>query len=479
MTAFQRFKRTFVGDRAFYGDVARLIVPIIIQMFVTSFVNMLDNVMVGRLGTDEISGVAVANQLVMVFNMCIFGGVAGPGIFGAQFFGARDMEGARNTFRIKLWICFMILATAAVAILGFGPLLIGQFLKGEGDPASASRILAFALDYIGVSLIGFLPFALTTCYCGTLRESGETMLPMKAGIAAVFVNLIGNYTLIYGHFGFPRMGVVGAAVATVLSRFVELGIVLYLVHVRRNERFSFMHDAFHTLKVPFDLLKAVLRKGSPLLLNEMLWSVGIATLVQSYSLRGLNVLAALNIATTVNNLFNMFFLSMGNAIATMVGQHLGANRMDEAKRDVWRLMAFSAAMCLVIGSLMALLSPVFPRLYDVGDEVRVLATKFIIAMALLMPLHSIAHACYFTLRSGGSTLMTFIFDSAYVWAVNIPLARLLVHRTAIAIEYLYPLCELAGLTKIILGIIIVKSGVWVKNIVSKQTDAVLPGGAES
>ncbi len=466
MTVFQRFKRTFVGDRAFYQAVSRLIVPIIIQMFVTSFVNMLDNVMVGRLGTDEISGVAVANQLVMVFNACIFGAVSGPGVFGAQFFGADNMEGVRNTFRIKLWVCFLILVAAAVAVLGFGPALIGLFLKGDGDPASAERMLVFALEYLHISLLGFLPFALTVCYSGTLRESGETRLPMMAGIAAVLVNLAGNYLLIYGHFGFPKLGVEGAAIATVLSRFVELGIVVYAVHLRRIGRFSFMHDVYHTLKVPFGLLKSVLRKSAPLLFNELLWSVGIATLVQSYSLRGLNVLGALNIAMTVNNLFNMFFLSMGNAIATMVGQHLGANRMEEAKRDAWRLMAFSVAMCLVIGSLMAALSPYFPRLYDVGEDVKQLAARFIVAMALLMPLHAMAHACYFTLRSGGSTLMTFIFDSAYVWAVNIPLARLLVHRTALPIEWLYPLCELAGLTKLILGVLIVRSGIWVKNIVS-------------
>lgn len=470
MNHLQRFKRTFIGDRKFYLKVISLVIPIIIQMFVTNFVNMLDNIMVGRLGTDEISGVAIANQLVMVFNLCIFGGVSGPGIFGAQFFGAGDMEGVRHTFRIKLWVCLAILLTAFVAILGFGPALIGQFLKGEGDPASAQRMMGFALDYVHIIMIGFLPFVMTISYAGTLRESGETMMPMKAGIAAVFVNLVGNYVLIYGHFGFPRLGIQGAAIATVFSRFVELAILLYIVHVRGRERYKFMRGIYRTIRVPLSLLKSVLRKGAPLLANEFLWSLGMATLVQTYSLRGLNVLAAMNIASTVNNVFNMFFLSMGNAIAIVVGQHLGANRMTEAKRDVWRLMGFSIALSIVIGGLMSLLSPLFPMLYDVTAQVRSLATRFIITMGLFMPMYAASHASYFTLRSGGSTLMTFLFDAAYVWVINIPLARLLTYHTALPIELLYPLCELAGLTKLVLGILLVRSGVWVKNIVGHKRE---------
>ena len=470
MNHLQRFKRTFIGDRKFYLKVISLVIPIIIQMFVTNFVNMLDNIMVGRLGTDEISGVAIANQLVMVFNLCIFGGVSGPGIFGAQFFGAGDMEGVRHTFRIKLWVCLAILLTAFVAILGFGPALIGQFLKGEGNPASAQRMMGFALDYVHIIMIGFLPFVMTISYAGTLRESGETMMPMKAGIAAVFVNLVGNYVLIYGHFGFPRLGIQGAAIATVFSRFVELAILLYIVHVRGRERYKFMRGIYRTIRVPLSLLKSVLRKGAPLLANEFLWSLGMATLVQTYSLRGLNVLAAMNIASTVNNVFNMFFLSMGNAIAIVVGQHLGANRMTEAKRDVWRLMGFSIALSIVIGGLMSLLSPLFPMLYDVTAQVRSLATRFIITMGLFMPMYAASHASYFTLRSGGSTLMTFLFDAAYVWVINIPLARLLTYHTALPIELLYPLCELAGLTKLVLGILLVRSGVWVKNIVGHKRE---------
>lgn len=467
MNLAQRFRRTFLGDRAFYRTVLVLVMPIIIQMFVTNFVNMLDNIMVGHLGTDELSGVAIANQMVMVVNICIFGGMSGPGIFCAQFFGAEDLEGVKHTFRIKLWISISIIVVTYIVILGFGQDLIRLYLKGDGDPRSALRMMGFATGYLQISLIGFIPFVLTFSYASTLRESGETMIPMKAGIAAVFINLAGNYCLIYGHFGFPRLGVNGAAIATVFSRFIELGIILYATHI--VGQFDFLHGIYRTLKVPFKLLKTILKKGAPLLVNEFFWSVGMAALLQIYSLRGLNVLAAMNIAMTVNNIFNMFFLSMGTAIAIMIGQHLGANRMDEARRDVWRLMFLSVAQCMVIGALMAALSSFFPKLYNTSQEVRHLASLFIITLAVFMPMHATSHASYFTLRSGGSTLMTFIFDAAYVWVINIPLALALTKLTDIPIVILYPLCEMAGIIKLILGVNIIRSGIWVKNIVVSNT----------
>ena len=172
-----RFKRTFIGDRAFYRTVAKLIVPIIVQMFVTNFVNLLDNIMVGQLGTAELSGVAIGNQLIFVYNLCIFGGLSGPGIFGAQFYGAGDLEGLRNSFRMKLWVLLGIFAAFLTIFLGWGRDLVSLYLTGDGDPQTAQRMLGHGLDYLHIMLIGFLPFAFTTAYAGTLRETGETMVP--------------------------------------------------------------------------------------------------------------------------------------------------------------------------------------------------------------------------------------------------------------------------------------------------------------
>ncbi len=464
MRSLDRFKRTFIGDRAFYRVVFAIVVPIIIQNSVSNIVNLLDNIMVGKVGTAELSGVAVANQLLFVFNLCVFGGLAGPGIFGAQYFGAGDMEGLRNTFRIKLWIAVTILLVSLAIFIGWGDRLILGYLTGEGAAAAAEAILENSKAYLRIMLIGLFPFALTQSYSGTLREAGETMLPMKAGIAAVLTNLCGNWILIYGHLGFPAMGVNGAAIATVLSRFVELAIIVVGTH--RSQRYGFMRGVYRTLKVPAKLLRSVMKKGMPLLVNEALWSMGIAMLMQIYSARGLMVLAGLNIASTINNLFNVVFLSMGNAVAVMIGQSLGANDLHRARSDVWKLMSFSFFSCVVMGFVLAILSPVFLLFYNTEEGVRMMATRFILTAACIMPVSSVTHACYFTLRSGGSTIITFLFDSVYTWAINIPFALLLVYGTNLDIMLLYPICQLVELLKSTIGLILVKRGVWIRNIVS-------------
>lgn len=471
-----RLKRTFIGDRAFYRMVFTIVVPIIIQSSVSNFVNLLDNIMVGSLGTAPLSGVAIANQLLFVFNLCIFGGLAGPGIFGAQYFGAGDMEGVRNTFRIKLWLAACLILLSLAVFLCFGDRLIAGYLNGEGDAASADAMLQSAREYLGIMLVGLLPFALTQCYSGTLREAGKTMLPMKAGIAAVLTNLAGNWLLIFGNLGFPALGLRGAAIATVLSRFVELSIILIASH--RDRRYSFMHGAYRTLKVPAALLRSVLRKGMPLLVNEFFWSLGVATLMQIYSLRGLNVLAGLNIASTFTNLFNVVFLSMGNAVAVIIGQALGANDMHRARTEVWKLMAFSVFSCVVIGGVLAALAPLFPHLYNTDAEVRRLATRFMITSACVMPINAIAHCSYFTLRSGGSTVITFLFDCVYSWVVQIPFALLLVYATGLPITTLFPLCQLTEIVKSTIGILLVKKGVWIRNIVSAPPSGTQPAPQE-
>ena len=172
------------GSREFYHRVLAISVPIMVQNAITNFVSLLDNVMIGRVGTVEMSGVAIANQLLFVFNMLVFGAIAGAGIFGAQFFGNRDMDGVRHTLRFKLMIC-LVLAAACIGIFtAFGPQLINLYLKGEGAVEDAEASLHYGLQYIKVMYIGMLPYAITQAYAGTLRETGETLLPMKAGIVA-------------------------------------------------------------------------------------------------------------------------------------------------------------------------------------------------------------------------------------------------------------------------------------------------------
>ncbi|HSK69161.1 MAG TPA: MATE family efflux transporter [Candidatus Limnocylindria bacterium] len=465
------FRSKFIGDRSFYKAVLAIAVPVVIQNSVTSSVNLLDNIMVGQLGTAQMSGVAIANQLSFIFYLCVFGGLAGPGIFSAQFYGAKDMNGLRDCFRIKVWLSIILSALGAMVLLLWQEPVVRLFLQGEGDPAQAREILGHARNYMTLMLPGFLPFALSMSYATTLRETGETMLPMKAGIVAVLSNLAGNWLLIFGNLGFPALGVRGAAVATVFSRLVELGILLYAV--ARAERLAFMKGVWRTLRVPRALLARVAAKGSPLLINEAMWSLGITTVNQIYSVRALLVLSALSISSTVGNLINVFFLSIGNAVAVMVGHSLGAGNMEKAREDMRRLIFLAFSVCLAVGLAVAALSPLFPRLYNIGDDARALAARFILISSLMMPVFAIQHCCYFVLRSGGSTIVTFLYDSAFTWVILIPVTYALAHFTAVPIVALFALSQATNLLKAASGLLLVRTGIWQRNLTARADKALL------
>lgn len=196
----------FFGTKQFYKHLILLTVPIMIQNGITNFVNMLDNIMVGQVGTVQMTGVAVSNQLIFVFNLCVFGALAGAGIFGAQFYGKGDHKGLRDTFRFKLIFCVGITLLCIGIFLVFGEDLIGFYLKGEGNPKDAALSLLYAKRYLYIMLIGMVPYTVAQCYSSTLRETGQTVIPMVAGVSAVVVNLSLNYVLIFGKLGAPKLG---------------------------------------------------------------------------------------------------------------------------------------------------------------------------------------------------------------------------------------------------------------------------------
>ena len=460
-----RLRERMFGDRDFYAQVVAVVVPIIIQNTVSNVVSLLDNVMVGRVGTLQMSAVAIVNQLLFVFNLCIFGGLAGAGIFATQYAGAHDDKGVRDCFRVKWMIALSMLACALVVLIAFPKRLIGMYLAQETAQADAAATLGFGMDYLTVMLWGPLPFGVSQVYASTLREVGETRLPMFASVAAILVNLVFNYFLIFGKCGFPKLGVTGAAIATVLSRYVETAIIMVYTHMK-SHHFGFIRGAYRSLRVPKPLMISILCRGTPLLVNEFLWSSGMAVLLQCYSVRGLDVVAACNIATTVSNLFKVVFLSMGNAVAIMVGQALGANDIERAKNCTWRLMTLSVGSNLIMATLLTLFAPAIPNIYNTEPHVRQIATQLIYVVAVMMPAYSFSHCCYFTLRSGGKTIITFLFDSVFTWCVNVPAAWLLAYKTGLGIVPLYFGVQALEMVKVVVGFVLVKKGVWIHNIVA-------------
>ncbi len=457
-----------IGDRTFYKTLLTVALPIMLQNGITEFVSLLDNIMIGHTGTEQYNAVVIVNQLVFVYVICVFGAIAGAGIFSAQFHGHGDHEGVRNSFRFKLYAAGAVVLIGAL-VFGFGgEQLISLYLNDAEDGANLALTTEYGLKYLHIIMICMVPHALSMVYASSLRETGKTVPPMVAGCVALVVNLIGNYLLIFGHLGLPALGVQGAAIATTAARFVEFGILAAYTHGNQKKN-PFAKGLYRTLLLPRDLVGKIMVKGLPLLLNEVLWSGGMAVLAQCYSLRGTEAVGAYGITSTMSNMFGIAMIALGNAVAIMVGQKLGAGEIEEAKLTDSRLIFTSTAACAVIGGIMALTAPLFPQLFsEVSEGSRALAVQMIRIAGLILPCNAFAHSTYFTLRSGGRSLFVFAFDSGFMWFLCVPLALILGHLTEIPLVPMYAIVLSLELVKCIIGFFFVKSGFWAKNLIKES-----------
>lgn len=448
----------------YYKRMLIVAIPIMIQNGITNFVSMLDNIMVGQVGTLQMTGVSIVNQLIFVFNLCIFGAMSGAGIFTAQFYGKRDNEGIKNTLQYKIATAIVLTVLGVTVFLAVGEQLISAYIQSDSDPSDIALVMQYSKNYLKIMLLNTLPFAVAQAYASTLRETSDRIIPMISTVAAVFINLILNYILIFGHFGAPKLGIEGAAIATVISRFVECGILVLWAHTHKK-KYPFIKSLYTKTTITKEQIQKITVISTPLLINEALWSAGMAFLNQCYSVRGLEVVAAVNIVSTISNVFNVSFVAFGSAIGIILSQMLGAGDKQQAKTASTRLLFFAVSVVVFVAVIMALFSDLFPQIYKTEDSVRSLAATLILIVAVFMPVQSFTNACYFTLRSGGKTVITFLFDSGFVWLVSVPLAFCLSRFTAVPIVSLYAIVLSADIIKCILGYVFMKKGAWLNTVV--------------
>ena len=463
MTAIKKY----VGDKAFYKRVLAVSLPIMAQNGITNLVNLLDNIMVGRLGTEAMSGVSIVNQFIFIFNLLIFGAISAAGIFTAQYYGLGDNEGIKHTFRFKFLINLAAGIAGVAVFFIFNEQFINLFLHDSENAGNLELTMEYGKAYLFVMLIGLIPYALSQVYASTMRETGDTVMPMIASFAAVGINFVLNVILIFGYLGAPALGVKGAAIATVISRFAELIILVVYAHVKKD-KFPYLAGAYRSFKIPRNLFRIITVKGIPLMINEFFWAVAMTMRNQCYSTRGLDVVAAQNISATMFNLLSVVYISLGSSVAIMVGALLGAGKHEEAKDTDRKLLAFSVFCGICVAVILILSSFFFPNLYETTDEVRSLASYMMVISALTMPFSAFANAAYFTLRSGGKVFITILFDSFYMWTVVVPVAAIFAYLTNVGILALFAIGQGADIFKVIFGGILLKRGSWLKTLVSRS-----------
>ena len=458
-----KIREKFFGDRRFYSRVIALALPIIIQNGITNFVNLLDNIMVGSLGTEQMSGVSIVNQFIFVYNLLIYGAIAGAGIFCVQYHGTNNPGGVQQTFRFKLYSNLLLTGISIGFFAMFGGELISTFLF-EGDGGDLALTLAEGREYLTIMLIGLVPYAVSQVYATTLRETEHTVVPMVASVVAVFMNFVLNYILIFGKLGFAPMGVAGAAIATVVSRFAEMLVLLVWSHTHTNKCVYFK-GVFKSFAIPTVLVRRMIVKALPLMTNELLWSISLTLRNQCYATRGIDAVAAQNICSTIFNVFSVIYMAFGTVISIMVGNLLGQGKFEEA-RDTNRKVLVCSVFCgITLGALLVLSSGIFPQLYNTDDSVKEIATYMMIISGLYMPCYAYSNSSYFTIRSGGSVGLTFLMDSGFMCLVMLPVSLMVSRFTDVNIFVLFAICQGAETLKAFVGFMMVIKTRWTKSLV--------------
>ncbi len=448
-------------DKAFVKKFFTLAFPVMIQALIGLTVNFVDNLMVGGLTNEAVSAVYAVNQGTFFFIVISYGIVSGAGIYVQQFFGAKDDDHLRQSVRYKILAVTLLLAVFLPLFFFGGSTLIGFYTRSASN---AEEILRLGMQYLPIILLSLIPMAYTTVYATTFRETGKTIYPLITGIIALITNIGFNALMIYG----LDMGVVGAAIATVIARCVEF-IATFILVKKINTPFSkgvFTH--FHIEK---KMVKIISKKSFPLFFNEVLWAGGMVMLSLAYAQRD-GVLSALSIVYTMTDIFGIVFQGLSVGIGVMVGNLLGAGKIEEVKENNKKLFILGIFISLVAGVVMAILAFVAPYMFvEVTPEQKLLATKLLLVYASFLWAFSLSVCSYMTLRAGGRTLITFLFDSMTMWLFVVPTTWALALFTGLDIIVIFIVVQSFDVLKALIGVTIVSRGTWAVNLthgISKQ-----------
>ena len=442
-------------DKAFYRHVLIIAVPMMLQSLITSSVNLVDNLMVGVLGDAAIGSVAAVNRYYMIADFAAMGLANAGSVFVAQYCGAKQSEHMKESFRTMLVYSMGIMILFAVAALAM-PYRILRFFTSD------AAIIESGVRYLSIAAWSFLPTAIMVPVYSSMRSVGETRWPLYCSMVSILTNIFLNYCFIFGHFGFPRLEVRGAALGTLLARLLELAVCLYVLKKRKFVFATKLQDIF---VIPREIMVRVLSKAAPLMLNETLWSAGLAMLFKLYSTRGADVMSGYSIAGTIGDLFFTLFSGMSAAATVVIATPLGAGRPGEARKNAYRLLEFSMVLAVFFGGMIYLSRNLVPILYvNVSPAAQKVASDVLTIQAMLFWIYMGTAQCYFTLRAGGDMRHTLIMDSGFMWAVNIPVVAFVAWGTNL--PYLWPyICgQLTDILKLAFAFRLVRREQWLVNL---------------
>ncbi|CAM3751529.1 MATE family efflux transporter [Erysipelothrix urinaevulpis] len=452
--------KRYFGDRDFFKTTFMIAIPLMLQQVVSTAVNLLDNLMIGQLGDHSLAGVAAVNRYFMIALFGTMGVIAAASVFMAQFYGSDDRHHMQQTFRYSILSTCLIMSIFIIIALLFPQEIISFFVK---DP----HVIREGSRYIVISALSFIPTMFTMAIAGAMRATGDSKTPLIASVASMVTNLVFNYALIYGHFGFPAMGVVGAGIGTLIARLVEVTIISFAL--RRGD-YIFKSSVNELFNISPTLIKAITLKSLPLSINEVMFAMGMALLLRFYGTRGADVISGYSIAVTVSDLFFTMNAGMSIAATILVSQPLGANNLQKAKENGYHLLGFGFILASIFGVMLFMTSFIVPNLYNVSATAIHLATNFLRIQAFLFWIYVLNTTVYFILRAGGDTKSTLMMDSGYMWCVNLVCVGIATYYTNLNVIGLYLIGQSTDVLKMIISITFLHKEKWLVNLAEKETE---------
>ena len=452
------FKKT-LKDKELMKTFIKLAIPLMFQQLIVASVNLVDNLMVGELGDVAVSAVSCCNRYYNLVQFSINGLIMSCIIFLSQFNGAEDYEHMKQTYRFSLCASYLICIIYFLLALFFPSTIIGYIISDE-------NIVVEGTKYLKIACFSYLPLIFSLATSQALRSTGITRVPVRISFVSLIVNLVLNYLLIFGNLGFPMLGVKGAAIATLIARIIEMILYFYCLHKYDCKFKTSLKDLF---KIDKELSKQIIVKAIPLTINEVLWQFGYTTILKCYSSRGANANTAYSIAETIYDLFSILIAGMATCTTVLVGTNLGANKLDKAKDNAYKLLCFVMMLSVFFGCLLASSSFLIPCLYSkVSAESIKIAQGFIRVMGIFFIVYVFNVQCFFTLRTGGDTRNTMIMDSCFMWVFAIPVIAICAYLTDIPVLLVYIIGQCSDLVKACVAFRMLRKEKWVKNLTIKE-----------
>lgn len=449
------FLKKYIGDKEFYKTTLALALPMMFQGLLVSISGLIDNMMVANLGDSFLSGVAAANRFFIIYNFGVHGVVLAAGVFIGQYLGAKNKKKMKESFRASIILSYMLALPFFLLILLKPELVLSFFSK---DPS----VIQNGVDYYKAIVWTMIPMTLSLAIGTAIRSTGDTKSPIIASSAGIVTNLVFNYLLINGNLGFPALKVFGAGLATLISRVVEVVIMVTLMYRKDYDFNTKLADLF---KIDKTLFKLISKNAFNIGANEILWSSSMAFLMKFYATRGPAAMSAYSISGSVSDIFFVLFGGMSAATTVLVGHKLGANEFEKAKDNGYKLLGFSLMLSVIFGASLFMISNLIPFIYkDVSLEAQSIAISLVRIIGLLFWTFMYNVQILFMLRAGGDSFSAFIMDSGFMWFFNLPVVGLFTYLSDLPIIYLYLIGHLTDVVKLIVSTIVFKKELWVKNV---------------